>query len=149
MKLDLFMQYVHKVACNEMNVNCFNALHNVKSRKREYVQVRQIVMIVVYNVIKESTLKDVSKFYKKDHATALHAKKTINNLVFSSSEFKRHYDNVNFYCKSIYKQKYKNKIATKNNKHKTITDLKKVLLGNLDVHSFINANELIEKITST
>jgi chromosomal replication initiator protein len=52
-----------------------------KCRKREFVTARQISMCLAKNFTKHSLAKIGSQIGDKDHATVLHACKTINNLV--------------------------------------------------------------------
>jgi len=53
---------------------------NVKSRKREIVYGRQLVMWYLINNTK-MTLTSIGKLFELDHATVLHAKKQIENFI--------------------------------------------------------------------
>lgn len=52
-----------------------------KTRKREYVQTRQIAMFLSKNLTKESLANIGRNIGDKDHATVLHACKTVKNLI--------------------------------------------------------------------
>ena len=52
-----------------------------KNRKREYVQTRQIAMFLSKSLTKESLANIGRNIGDKDHATVLHACKTIKNLI--------------------------------------------------------------------
>lgn len=92
--LELAQRIVHKVTQNEsktitidniINTVCkhfgldTSAIHT-KSRKREVVQARQIAMYLAKNYTDFSTAKIGSLIGNKDHATVLHACKTISEL---------------------------------------------------------------------
>lgn len=60
------------------------------SRKRELVQSRQLCM----KILKEETtlsLAKIGKEYKKDHATVLHAVKTIDNIIETNKQLREQY----------------------------------------------------------
>ena len=70
-----------------------------KSRKREYVFCRQLAMTICYNARIESLAEIGSIIGGKDHATVLHAKKTIGNLC----DYDRKIDKL--YCELITKSR--------------------------------------------
>ena len=99
--LELAQRIVRKVTQNEskavtidniINTVCkhfgldTNAIHT-KSRKREVVQARQIAMYLAKNYTEFSTAKIGSLIGNKDHATVLHACKTIGELKEVSKSF--------------------------------------------------------------
>ena len=55
---------------------------NIKSRKREYTIARQLTMYFLKKYTK-LTLDEIGIIFDRDHATVLHAKRTIENLKFS------------------------------------------------------------------
>jgi chromosomal replication initiation ATPase DnaA len=64
-----------------MLMNVDKDYHIIKSRKTEYVYPRQLAMSII-NVFVESNLQKTGNFFNnKDHATVLHAKKTILNYL--------------------------------------------------------------------
>ena len=67
-----------------MNVDVLQS----KTRKREIVQARQIAMYFSKNLTSSSLSTIGSVIGGKDHATVLHAYKTVNNLAETNKEFK-------------------------------------------------------------
>ncbi len=65
-----------------------------KSRKRETVQARQFAMYFSKLYTKSSLAAIGSKCGNKDHATVLHACKTIKNLVETDKRFKKYVDDL-------------------------------------------------------
>ncbi|MBP8994285.1 MAG: hypothetical protein KBG30_10835 [Bacteroidales bacterium] len=61
-----------------------------KKRKREHVICRQVSMKILNEDLKYSTTQAGLPF-GKDHATVLHAKKTINNLMETDKKFRYDY----------------------------------------------------------
>ena len=59
-----------------------------KTRKREIVQARQVAMYFSKNLTKSSLATIGSQIGGKDHATVLHACKTVNNLVETDKTFR-------------------------------------------------------------
>jgi len=67
---------------------------HTKTRKREIVQARQIAMFFSKNLTKSSLSTIGSLIGGKDHATVLHACKTINNLIETDKRFKSQVDSI-------------------------------------------------------
>lgn len=63
-----------------------------KTRKREIVEARQIAMFVASTQIKTLSLSKIGEYYNKDHATVIHALKTVNNLCETDHLFKEKVD---------------------------------------------------------
>ncbi len=61
---------------------------NTRSRKREVVQVRQVAMYLAKKYLDMSTSKIGLYIGKRDHATVLHACKTITNLAETDKQFR-------------------------------------------------------------
>lgn len=61
---------------------------NKPTRKREIVEARQISMFFSKIMTKDSLASIGSQIGDKDHATVLHACKTINNLIDSDKQFR-------------------------------------------------------------
>lgn len=59
-----------------------------KSRKREIVQARQIAMYFSKNYTKESLANIGAQFGGKDHATVLHAHRTVSNLMETDRKYR-------------------------------------------------------------
>lgn len=77
-----------------------------RSRKRIYVLPRQAAMTWMSNHTKNS-LAEIGKFFKPeglpafDHATVLHCKKTIYNLIDTEKGFKEKYEEFDKVCQNI------------------------------------------------
>lgn len=106
--LELAQRIVRKVTQNEnkaitidniINTVCkhfgldTSAIHT-KSRKREVVQARQIAMYLAKNYTEFSTAKIGSLIGNKDHATVLHACKTISELKEVSKSFQAELEEI-------------------------------------------------------
>ena len=63
-------------------------------RKREIVQARQIAMYFAKNMTKLSLATIGSQIGGKDHATVLHACKTVNNLIDTDRQFKGYIEEI-------------------------------------------------------
>ena len=62
-----------------------------KTRKREVVEARQVLMKYRKEMMKLS-LAQAAEPFGKDHATAIHAIKTVNNLLETDSNFRVKYE---------------------------------------------------------
>lgn len=77
-----------------------------RCRKRVYVLPRQATMTWMCHNTKNS-LAEIGKFFKPeglpafDHATVLHSKKTIYNLIDTEKGFKEKYEEFDKVCKNI------------------------------------------------
>ncbi len=80
------IEKIQKVVCEYFELS-MDVLHS-KSRKREIVQARQIAMYLAKNYTKNSLQNIGSQIGKRDHATVLHACKTVNNLMDTDKAFK-------------------------------------------------------------
>lgn len=66
--------------CNDVFGNGYNVLDNIVTRKRDIVERRQVAIYILRNHT-ELSLSKIGGIFKKDHATALHAIRTIKNLI--------------------------------------------------------------------
>jgi chromosomal replication initiator protein len=69
-----------------------------KTRKREIVEKRQSFMALMYRETRNNgtSLADVGKFCGgKDHATVLHAIRTVQNLIDTKKDFREEWNRVN------------------------------------------------------
>lgn len=64
-----------------------------RTRKREIVEARQLVYWYMIKLTKLS-LEDIGRIYGYDHATVLHAKKTVNNLRNTNREYREKLEQV-------------------------------------------------------
>jgi len=85
-KKNISIDYIQKIVCNYFNVP-IDLIHS-KTRKREIVQARQIAMYFSKSLTKASLTTIGSQIGGKDHATVLHACKTVNNLMDTDKKFK-------------------------------------------------------------
>lgn len=67
---------------------------NSNTRKREIVQARQLAMYFAKNMTQYSLAAIGSKLGKKDHATVLHACKTVKNLYETDRNFKKYVEEI-------------------------------------------------------
>ncbi len=65
-----------------------------KSRKRNVVQARQIAMFFAKRFTKASLATIGTQIGKRDHATVLHACKTVGNLSETDRQFKSYVDEL-------------------------------------------------------
>lgn len=85
-KKEISVDYIQKVVCDYFNLP--PDLLQSKTRKREIVQARQIAMFFSKSLTKSSLASIGSQIGGKDHATVLHACKTVNNLMDTDKRFK-------------------------------------------------------------
>lgn len=78
-KDDRIIEYVIAIVGKFYSVD--NLYTSIKSRKREYVFARQVAMYLISKYSTATLEKIGAQFAGKDHATVLHAKKVINNLI--------------------------------------------------------------------
>jgi len=77
-----------------------------RSRRRTYVLPRQVAMTWLSNNTKNS-LAEIGRFFKPegkpafDHATVLHSKKTVYNLIDTEKGFKEKYEEFDKVCQNI------------------------------------------------
>ena len=83
---EISVDYISKKVCEYYGLD-MEVLQS-KSRKREIVQARQIAMYFSKSLTNSSLATIGAKIGKKDHATVLHACKTINNLIETDRELK-------------------------------------------------------------
>lgn len=86
-KTEYTIEYIAKVVCDyfKMPVDSLQE----KTRKREIVQARQLAMFFSKNLTKFSLSTIGANIGNKDHATVLHACKTVNNLIETDKSFKQ------------------------------------------------------------
>ncbi len=91
-KREVSIDYIQKVVCNYFDVP-IDSLQS-KTRKREIVQARQVAMYFSKNLTKSSLATIGTQIGGKDHATVLHACKTVNNLVETDKQFKNQIEEI-------------------------------------------------------
>ena len=83
---EVSIDYIQKVVCDYFDLPI--ELLKSKTRKREVVQARQIAMFFAKQMTKSSLANIGAHCGGKDHATVLHACKTVNNLMDTDKRFK-------------------------------------------------------------
>jgi chromosomal replication initiator protein len=91
-KREVSIDYISKVVCDYFELPV-EVLHT-KTRKREIVQARQIAMFFSKNLTKHSLASIGSQIGDKDHATVLHACRTVNNLIETDKKFKSYISEI-------------------------------------------------------
>ena len=77
---------IEKVVCKGECV-CIDAIHT-KSRKRELVLSRQIIMYFTKERDESMTWEKIAGYFGLDHATGIHAHNTITDLIETDKKFK-------------------------------------------------------------
>lgn len=83
---EVSIDYIQKVVCDYFDLPI--ELLKSKTRKREVVQARQIAMFFAKQMTKSSLASIGAHCGGKDHATVLHACKTVNNLIDTDKRFR-------------------------------------------------------------
>lgn len=83
---EVSIDYIQKVVCDYFDLPI--ELLKSKTRKREVVQARQIAMFFSKKMTKASLASIGAQCGGKDHATVLHACKTVNNLLDTDKRFR-------------------------------------------------------------
>lgn len=89
---EISIDYIQKIVCDYFNIGV--DLINSKTRKREIVQARQLAMYFSKKMTKSSLASIGLHCGNKDHATVLHACRTVNNLVDTDKQFKAYVDEI-------------------------------------------------------
>ncbi len=95
---ELSIDYIQKVVCDYFGIPIDLVLS--KTRKREIVQARQVAMFFSKTLTKSSLTTIGSRIGGKDHATVLHACKTVNNLIETDKHFKLQIEEIEKKLKS-------------------------------------------------
>ena len=90
---EVSIDYIQKVVCDYFELSL--ELLNSKTRKRRIVQARQLAMFFSKKLTKSSLASIGAQCGGKDHATVLHACKTVNNLVDTDKQFRTYVDDLN------------------------------------------------------
>ncbi len=83
---EISIDYIQKVVCDYFNISL--EIINSKTRKREIVQARQLAMFFAKKHTKASLATIGLHCGNKDHATVLHACRTVNNLIDTDKQFR-------------------------------------------------------------
>ena len=91
-KREISIDYIQKVVCSYFNIGVEQL--QSKTRKREIVQARQVAMFFSKSLTKSSLATIGTQIGGKDHATVLHACKTVNNLIDTDKRFRLQIDEI-------------------------------------------------------
>ncbi|MFT6845475.1 MAG: chromosomal replication initiator protein [Flavobacteriales bacterium] len=89
---EVSIDYIQKVVCDYFDLSI--ELMKSKTRKREVVQARQIAMFFSKKLTKSSLANIGAHCGGKDHATVLHACRTVNNLQDTDKQFKKYLEDL-------------------------------------------------------
>ena len=91
-KREVSIDYIQKVVSDyfQMDVDTLQS----KTRKRHIVQARQLAMFFAKKFTKASLASIGSQIGKRDHATVLHACKTVNNLSSTDKQFRKYVEDL-------------------------------------------------------
>jgi chromosomal replication initiator protein len=89
---EISIDYIQKVVCDYFNLPLETI--NSKTRKREIVQARQLAMYFSKKHTKSSLATIGLHCGNKDHATVLHACRTVNNLVETDKRFRVYVEEI-------------------------------------------------------
>jgi hypothetical protein len=96
---ELSIKMIQKVVCDHFNITPEQM--NIKTRKRETVQARQLA----HSFSKSLTIKSLAVIGKEigelGHCDVLHSIKTVNNLCDTDKLFKRQYEEIERKIKSL------------------------------------------------
>ena len=89
---EISIDFIQKVVCDYFDMPL--ELLKSKTRKREIVQARQLSMYFSKQLTKNSLASIGQQCGNKDHATVLHACRTVNNLKETDKRFKTYVDDL-------------------------------------------------------
>ncbi len=89
---EVSIDYIQKVVCDYFDLPI--ELLKSKTRKREVVQARQIAMYFAKKMTKSSLASIGAHCGGKDHATVLHACRTVNNLQETDKQFRSYLEDL-------------------------------------------------------
>lgn len=89
---EISIDYIQKIVCDYFGIPVDQIAS--KTRKREIVQVRQLSMYFAKKMTNSSLSTIGQHCGKKDHATVLHACRTINNLIETDPKFRANVEEI-------------------------------------------------------
>jgi chromosomal replication initiator protein len=92
-KKDVSIDLIQKVVSDYFQLDV--TMLQSKTRKRDVVQARQLAMFFAKKYTKSSLASIGSQIGDRDHATVLHACKTVDNLMATDKNFKKYVDEIN------------------------------------------------------
>jgi chromosomal replication initiator protein len=91
-KREVSIDYIQKTVSDYFQLD-LETLQS-KTRKRHVVQARQLAMFFAKKFTKASLANIGSQIGDRDHATVLHACKTVDNLVATDKQFKKYMEDI-------------------------------------------------------
>ena len=91
-KREISIDYIQKIVSDYFQLD-LETLQS-KTRKRHVVQARQLAMFFAKKFTKASLASIGSQIGKRDHATVLHACKTVNNLSTTDKQFRKYVEDL-------------------------------------------------------
>ena len=91
-KREISIDYIQKVVSDYFQLDL--EILQSKTRKRHIVQARQLAMFFAKKYTKSSLANIGSQIGDRDHATVLHACKTVDNLMSTDKQFKKYVDEL-------------------------------------------------------
>ncbi|MPM21571.1 Chromosomal replication initiator protein DnaA [bioreactor metagenome] len=91
-KREISIDYIQKMVCDYFNISV-EQMHS-SSRKREIVQARQLAMYFAKTLTKNSLASIGVDIGGKDHATVLHAVRTVKNLIDTDKHFRVYVEEI-------------------------------------------------------
>ncbi|MGY6647173.1 chromosomal replication initiator protein DnaA [Wenyingzhuangia sp. IMCC45574] len=91
-KKEVSVDYIQKVVSKYFEIDL--ATLQSKTRKRHIVQARQLAMYFSKKLTKSSLASIGAQIGKRDHATVLHACKTVDNLSTTDKQFKKYVEDI-------------------------------------------------------
>jgi len=91
-KREISIDYIQKMVCDYFNISV-EQMHS-SSRKREIVQARQLAMYFAKTMTKNSLASIGVDIGGKDHATVLHAVRTVKNLIDTDKHFRVYVEEI-------------------------------------------------------
>lgn len=92
-KREVSIDYIQKSVCDYFQMDLETLLS--KTRRRHIVQARQLAMFFAKKYTKTSLASIGSQIGDRDHATVLHACKTVDNLYATDKQFRKYVDDLN------------------------------------------------------
>ena len=91
-KREISIDYIQKVVSDyfQMDIETLQS----KTRRRHIVQARQLAMYFAKKFTKASLASIGNQIGKRDHATVLHACKTVDNLTFTDKQFRKYVEDL-------------------------------------------------------
>lgn len=84
-------EVVTDIVCKRLNVNYEDVFK--KTRLRKIAEARQIAMYLAYNY-SEMSLKQVGRFFNRDHSTVLYAKDMVGGYIKFDVDFRRKFAEI-------------------------------------------------------